>query len=113
MYQNIRLLLAGLFALLFFRCGNVDLPETCGQSATFISTIVCSEQGDGAFSITDGDDVHEFIALNMSDFTEVANLEFGDQLTVDFVVVSEPPEGLLCGPTIVAPEVMLLCLTVV
>lgn len=92
------------FSLIAISCKEDQVvPPTCGQEATFYSTATCF--GEVAVEINGG-----FLSLeNFSEFAETDDFKLGDRIRIDYTIVQTAPEGLLCGPTVVADLAELSC----
>jgi hypothetical protein len=77
-------------------------PE-CTQVATYYSTATCF--GEVAIDL-DG----TLLSIdNFSAFASIDGFALGDRMRVEYNLIQTAPEGLLCGPTVVADLIELTC----
>lgn len=112
--KNFRILFpVFILVILLSSCKKDDSAETientCEKTAFYISTIVCGGEGAG-IKVDENGELITYVAQNFEDFFPTDEFELDDEITVEFEIIAYPPPGLLCGPTIVAPTIVLSCL---
>jgi hypothetical protein len=82
---------------------DVQTTPQCTQVATYYSTATCFGEVaidvDGVLMSVD----------NFSAFAFINDYVLGDSMRVEYNLIQTAPEGLLCGPTVVADLIELTC----